>query len=100
MIVHPIIFGTYTGRYTQAIPETLVILEESGYVIAFIDLVHDGGIITYMLISGSRSDLRTTVPFLVELIVEIVVRTFVSLRFRSVSCWVEHTGYPGDQITR
>ena len=22
MIVHPIIFGTYTGRYTQAIPET------------------------------------------------------------------------------
>ena len=36
MIIHPIIFGTYTGRYTQAIPETLVILEESGYVITFI----------------------------------------------------------------
>ena len=82
MIIHPIIFGTYTGRYTQAIPETLVILEESGYVIAFIDLVHDGGIITYMLISGSRSDLRTTVPFFIKLVVEVIVEILVRLCFR------------------
>ena len=47
----------------------------------------------YMLISGSGNDLCATVPFLVELIIEIIVSAFISLRLRSVSWRIESVSY-------
>ena len=77
MVVHAIIFGTYSCRYAQTVPETLVVLEEGSHVITFVYLVHNGGIITDVLVSHSGSDLCTAVPFLVELVVEIIIVAFV-----------------------
>ena len=99
MIVHTIIFGTYTCRYAQAVPEALVVLEKGGYIIAFVNLIHDGGIVADMFISHSGSDLCATVPFLVELVVEIIIVVLVRFRLDVVSGRIHYVGQPGNEIT-
>ena len=85
MIIHPIIFGTYTGRHTQTIPKALIVLKESSYIITFVYLIHYSGVIADMFQGYSGSDLCTTFPFLIELVVEIVIEVLISLCFGSVS---------------
>jgi len=99
MVVHTVVFGSYPCRYAQAVPEALVVLEEGGYIIAFVHLIHDGRIVADVLVSHSGSDLCAAVPFLVELVVKIIIIVLVRFRLNVVSGRIHYVGQPGDEIT-
>ena len=71
VVVYTVVFGTHTGRYAQAVEETLVVLEEEGGIVAVMVTGGDG-CAAHVLVSGTRSDLCSVVPFLIELVVYII----------------------------
>ena len=73
VLVYPVVFGTYTGRYAEAVPEALVVLHIGGNIVTLMYFFRFAGEGADMFVSQARGDLCTAVPFLVELIVQIIV---------------------------
>lgn len=99
MVVHMVTFGLYPCRYTQVVPKALVVLGESGYIIAFVYLIHDRRIVADVLVSHSGSNLYVAVPFLVELVVRIIIIALVRFRLSVVPGRIRYVRQPEDEIT-
>ena len=81
MVVYAVVFGTYTGRYAEAVPEALVVLYIGGNIVTLMYFFRFAGEGADMFVSQTRGDLCAAVPFLVELIVQIIVVILVR------PCW-------------